>query len=80
MELDRSYAEKSELQLHEVSSRVEPARKTKTRRFKNTRCRGLTLDLRKVGIAWGEVKNIAQDKGRWKATVVTLCPPWKEMD
>ena len=29
MELDRSYAEESELQHHEASSRVEPARKTK---------------------------------------------------
>ena len=29
MELDRSYAEESELQHHEASLRVEPARKTK---------------------------------------------------
>ena len=34
MELDRSYAEESELQHHEASSRVEPAKKTKARKTK----------------------------------------------
>ena len=47
---------------------------------KNIWRRGLTLDLRKTGKTWGEVKNIAQDRGRRKATVVALCPPWDEVD
>ena len=45
-----------------------------------TWCRGLTLDLRKIGKTRGEVKSIVQDRGKWKATVVDPCAPWNEVD
>ena len=45
------------------------------RKPKNTWRRGLSSDLRKIGKTWGEAKAMAQDRRRWKATVVALCPP-----
>ena len=57
-----------------------PQGQRKRGRPKNTWRRGLTSDLRKIGKTWGETKTIAQDRERWKATVVALCPPWDEVD
>ena len=57
-----------------------PQGQRKRGRPKNTWRRGLSSDLRKIGKNWGEAKTIAQNRGRWKATVVALCPPWDEVD
>lgn len=38
--------------------------------------RVLTSDLKKVCKTCEEAKTITQDKGRWKANVVVICPPW----
>lgn len=57
-----------------------PQGKRRRGRPKNTWRRGLTSDLQKINLTWGETKKMAQDRNRWKATVVALCPPWDEVD
>lgn len=43
---------------------------------KKSQHRVLTSDLKKVCKTCEEAKTITQDKGRWKANVVVICPPW----
>ena len=33
-----------------------------------------------INTTWGEAKRKAQDRTRWKETVVALCPPWDEVE
>ena len=33
-------------------------------------------ELQAINTTWGEAKRKAQDRTRWKETVVALCPPW----
>ena len=49
-------------------------------RPKNTWKRDLATETQKIGKTWGEVKTIAKDRKKWKATVIALCPPWDEVD
>ena len=33
-----------------------------------------------INTTWGEAKRKAQDRTRWKETVVALCPLWDEVE
>jgi hypothetical protein len=35
--------------------------------------------LQTINTTWGEARRKAQDRTRWKETVVALCPQWDEM-
>ena len=80
MELDLSYAEESELQHHEASSRVEPARKTKAWKTEKHLAQRANI---------GPVKN-QQNLGRSKELIAmemeSHCsypmwrPPWDKVD
>ena len=37
-------------------------------------------ELQAINTTWGEAKRKAQDRTRWKETVVALCPPWDEVE
>ena len=42
--------------------------------------RGIISELQAINTTWGEAKRKAQDRTRWKETVVALCPPWDEVE
>jgi hypothetical protein len=42
--------------------------------------RGIISELQAINTTWGEAKRKAQDRTRWKETVVVLCPPWDEVE
>ena len=52
-----------------------PQGKRKRGRPKNSWHRGIISELHAINPAWGEAKRKAQDRTRWKETVVALCPP-----
>ena len=54
--------------------------KRKRGRPKNSWHRGVISELHAINPAWGEAKRKAQDRTRWKETVVALCPPWDEVE
>ena len=42
--------------------------------------RTLAAELKKVRMSWGEAKRLAQDRVRWRAVVLALCPEGDEED
>ena len=42
--------------------------------------RTLHAELQKTRMSWGEAKRVAQDRDRWRAVVMALCPRWGEED
>jgi len=57
-----------------------PQENRKRGRPKNSWSRGIISDLQAINTTWGEAKRKAQDRMRWKETVVALCPPWNEVE
>ena len=57
-----------------------PQGKRKRGRPRNTWRRNITTELKNVNTTWEEIKNLAQNRVRWRAFVAALCPPWDEVD
>jgi hypothetical protein len=57
-----------------------PQGNRKRGRLKNSWSRGIISDLQAINTTWGEAKRKAQDRTRWKETVVALCPPLNEVE
>ena len=55
-----------------------PEGKRKRGRPKNTWRRGLQSDLDNSGMTWGEAKQRAKNRTRWRTAVDALCPLWDE--
>ena len=55
-----------------------PQGKRKQGQPKNTWHRGLKSDLDKIGITWGEAKQRAKNRTRWRTAVDAICLPWDE--
>ena len=55
-----------------------PQGKRKRGRPKNTWRRGLQSDLDNIGMTWGEAKQRAKNRTRWRTAVDALCPLWDE--
>jgi hypothetical protein len=53
--------------------------KRKRCRPKNSWHRGIISELQAINTTWGETKRKAQDRTRWKETVIALCPSWDEV-
>ena len=51
-----------------------PQGKRKRGRPKNTCRRGLQSDLNNIGMTWGEAKQRAKNRTRWRTAVDALCP------
>jgi hypothetical protein len=47
---------------------------------KNSWHRGIISELQAINTTWREAKRKAQNRTRWKETVVALCPPWDEVE
>ena len=56
-----------------------PQGKRKRCRPNNSWRRGVISELQAIHTTWGETKRKAQDRTRWKETVIALCPPWDEV-
>jgi hypothetical protein len=41
---------------------------------------GIISELQAITTTWGEARRKAQDRTRWKETVLALCPPWDEVE
>ena len=52
-----------------------PQGKRKRGRPKYSWHRGIISELQAINTTWGGAKRKAQDRTRWKETVVALCPP-----
>ena len=57
-----------------------PQGKRKRGRPKNSWLRGIISELQVINTTWGEAKRKAQNRTRWKETVVALCLPWDEVE
>ena len=80
MEVDRTHTEKDKEQHYKTVLRMEPQGKRKRGRSKNSWRRGIISELQTIKTTWGEAKRRAQDRTRWKKSVVSLCPPWDEVE
>jgi len=74
MGVDWSHTPQTGINYHQTGPNMEPRRKEKKGRPRNTLRRELLTGIKKTGYIWRGLEKKAQDRRYWKTVVNDLCP------